>query len=159
MYGPCSMRQSESAMVNMLQVDTFLQQLQVNRFNGRLYSADGDKLFTTSECITRAHVGDRLNPVIEQQELGNKIMNIVRITIEYAFAVLYNRWKLMSQYEEFKIGIEHPHAKELLLVSYLLSNICVMLQGSQLCGTETFFCNPPSLEEYLELGDEDERIR
>ena len=34
-----------------------------------------------------------------------------------------------------------------------------MLQGSQLCGTETFFCNPPSLEEYLELGDEDELVR
>ena len=153
------MRQSDSAMVNMSQVDTFLQELQVNRFNGRLYSAYGDKLFTTSECITRAHVGDQLNHVTEQQELENKIMNSVRVTIEHAFAVLCNRWKLMSQYEEFKMGVEHPHAKELLVVSYLLSNICVTLQGSQVCGTGTFFCNPPSLEEYLDLSDEDELIR
>ena len=149
------MRQSDSAMVNMSQVDTFLQELQVNRFIGRTYSPYGDKIFTTSECITRAHVGNRFNPVTDQQELENKIMNAVRITIEHAFAVLCNRWKLMSQYEEFKMGVEHPHAKELLVVSYLLSNICVTLQGSQVCGTGTFFCNPPSLEEYLELGDED----
>ena len=106
----------------------------------------------------RAHVSDRLNPITEQQELENRIMNAVRITIEHAFAVLGNRWKLMSQYDEFKMNVEHPHAKELLVVAYLLSNICVTLQGSQVCGAGTFFCNPPSLEEYLELGDEDDDV-
>ena len=107
-------------------------------------------------CITRAHVGDHLNPVTDQQELENRIMNAIRITIEHAFAVLCNRWKIMTQFDAFKLGIEHPHAKELLVVCYLLSNICVTLQGSQVSGTGTFFCNPPSLEEYLDLGDEDD---
>ena len=158
MYGPCSMRQSDSALVNMSGVDQYLQELQENLFNGRIYSAYGDKLFNTSVCITRAHVGDRLNPLTEQQELENRIMNALRITIEHAFAVLGNRWKLMSQYDEFKMNVEHPHAKELLVVAYLLSNICVTLQGSQVCGAGTFFCNPPSLEEYLELGDEDDDV-
>ena len=152
------MRQSDSAMVAMSRVDIFLQELQVNCFSGQTYSAYGEKLFTTSECITRAHVGNRFNPVTYQQELGNKIMNAVQITIEHAFSVLCNCWKLMPQYEEFKMGVEHPHTKELLVVSYLLSNICVMLQGSQVCGTGTFFCNPLSLEEYLDLGDEDELV-
>lgn len=91
------------------------------------------------------HVGDAQNPLTPLQELQNKIMNAVRITIEHAFAVLCNRWKIMTHCNEFKFGVEHPHAKELLVVSYLLSNICVTLQGSQVSGTGTFFCNPPSL--------------
>ena len=152
------MRQSDSSLVNMSAVDQYLQDLQQNVFNGRLYTAYGDKIFNTSVCITRAHVGDRLNPMTDQQELENRIMNAVRITIEHAFAVLCNRWKIMTQYDAFKLDIEHPHAKELLVVSYLLSNVCVTLQGSQVCGTGTFSCNPPSLEEYLELGDEDDEI-
>ena len=60
----------------------------------------------------------------------------------------------MSKHEEYKLGQENPHAKELLAFAYLLSNICVTLQGSQVSGVGSFFCVPPSLEEYLELGDE-----
>ena len=61
----------------------------------------------------------------------------------------------MSQFEEFKMGQEYPHAIEMLVVAYLISNICVTLQGSQVGGAGTFFCAAPSLEEYLELGDEE----
>ena len=53
-----------------------------------------------------------------------------------------------------KLGQDHRHAKELLVVVYILSNICVTLQGSQVRGASTFFCTPPSLEEYLESGDQ-----
>ena len=62
----------------------------------------------------------------------------------------------MAECAEFKMGQANPHAKELLAVAYLLSNLCVVLQGSQVAGAGTFFCVPPSLEEYLELGDEEE---
>ena len=116
--------------------------------NSCIYFAYGDKLSTTSQCIVRAHQGDELNPLSRNQEIENRVMNAVRITIEHAFAVLCNRWKIMSRFKEFKLGQEHPHAKEMLVVAYLLSNICVCLQGSQVCGTGTFFCNTPSLEEY-----------
>ena len=45
-YGPCSMRRSDSSMVNMSQVDNFLYQLQANRFpDDKKYTAYGDKLF------------------------------------------------------------------------------------------------------------------
>ena len=53
------------------------------------------------------------------------------------------------------MGQEYPHAIEMLVVAYLISNICVTLQGSQVGGAGTFFCAAPSLEEYLELGDEE----
>ena len=157
MYGPCSMRQSDSALVLMSDVDQFLVDIQTNRFPfDQLYAAYGDKLFRLSRCIIRAHKGDVLNPITRQQEMENSILNGIRITIEHCFAVLCNRWRIMNRYEEFKLGQENPHAKELLSVAYLLSNICVTLQGSQVTGSGTFFCVPPSLEEYLDQGDEDD---
>ena len=150
------MRQSDRALVNLSDVEAFLQQLQQDHdaLNGRFYCAYGDKLFTTGDCIIRAHVGDDINPLTEIEELENRVMNAIRISIEHAFAVLCNRWKIMTHYDEFKLGLECPHSKELLVVAYLLSNICVTLQGSQVCGAGSFFCQTPSLEEYLELGDE-----
>jgi len=81
-------------------------------------------------------------------------MNSVRITIEHAFSVLCNRWKIMGHFEKIKMGQEHPHTVEILAVSYLLPNISVTLQESQARGKGTFSCTSPSLEEYLELGDE-----
>ena len=60
----------------------------------------------------------------------------------------------MNQYEEFKLGQLNPHAKELLSLVYLLSNMCVTLQGSQVAREWNIFCVPPSLEEYLDQGDE-----
>ena len=113
--------------------------------NQLIYAAYGDKLFTLSQCIIRAHQGDRLNPLTRQQELENECMNAVRITIEHAFAVLCNRWEICTQFSEFKMGQEHPHAKEMLVVAYLLSNICVTLQGSQVGGLEHFFVMRPVL--------------
>ena len=60
----------------------------------------------------------------------------------------------MTQHNDFKLGQVHPHAKEMLAISYLLSIICVTLQGSQVGGGGNFFCVAPTLEEYLEQGDE-----
>ena len=151
MYRACSMRKSDRSMVNLSHVDQFLQDLQEET---PLHVAYGDKLFTTSQCIDHTHVGDNINLLTERQKIESSIMNVVPISIKHAFVVLCNRWKIMTQYQEFKLGIEHPHAKELLMVSYLLSNICVTLQGSQVCGAGTFLCLPPSLEEYLKLDDE-----
>ena len=156
MYGPCSMRRSDRSMVNMSEVDTFLFELQrAYNINGNVYCAYGDKLFTASCCICRAHQGDQINPLFEHQSLENRIMNKVRVTIEHAFATLCNRWHIMSRFEEFKMGQEHPHVLEMLVVAYLLSDIYATLQRMQVGGSGTFFCAAPSLEEYLELGDED----
>ena len=47
----------------------------------------------------------------------------------YKFVVLCNHWKIMTVYNEYEMGQEHPHAKELLVVSYLLPNMCKPLQG------------------------------
>ena len=149
------MRRLDRSMVNMPNIDQFLFDIQNNGgVDGRIYSAYRDKLFSLTRYITRAHYGDLANPLTRLEELENNIMNAVRIPIEHAFTVVCNRQRICSEYNEMKLGQEHPHAKKLLVVAYLLSNICVTLQGSQVGGASTFFCTPPSLEEYLDLGDE-----
>ena len=154
-YGPCSMRRSDKSMMNMSQLDTFLWNLQVNNNPyATIYKIYGDRLFSLGACVVRAHKGDRLNPLTRQEELENSGMNSIRVTIENDFALMCNKWKICSQSQEFKLGQEHPHAKEQLAVCYLMANICVCLQGSQVGGIGTFFCPPPSLEEYMALGDE-----
>ena len=58
MYGPWSMRRSDSSLVNLSAVNDFLVKIQENQHdqNGRLFASYGNKLFTTSCCIIRAHV-------------------------------------------------------------------------------------------------------
>ena len=155
-YGPCSMRQSDLSLVAMSDIDNFLSDMQHNRFpDGWKYATYGDKLFRLGQCIVRAHEGDEITPLTRQQELENSVMNCIRISSKHDFVVLTNRWKIVTRYEEFKLGQENPHAKELLAIAYFLSNITVVLQGSQVGGMGNFFCVPPTLEEYLDQGDED----
>ena len=110
--------------------------------------------FINSECIRRAHRGDQLNPLPLQLQLENAGMKSARVTIEHGYAECANNFKLCTQFEEFKLFQDRPHASQQLVVCYLLSNILNCLNGSQCSGRDTFFCNSPSLEEYLELGDE-----
>ena len=154
-YGPCSMRRSDRSMVAMSEFNSFFETIQQTYHpGGRLFAAYGDKLFYLLSCVLRAHKGDALNPLTLEEYKENKALNSVRITIEHAFAYACNRWKIMTRWNEFKLGQENPHAVELLSTCYLLSNISVTLQGSQVGGDGSFLCPPPSLEEYLEQGDE-----
>lgn len=52
------------------------------------------------------------------------------------------------------MGQEHPHTNEIIMVSNLLSKICVTLQGSLMGGSRIFLCNTLNLDEYLYLGDD-----
>ena len=77
-YGPCSMRRSDLSMVMMSQIEHFLVDLQTIRFpEERLFAAYGDKLFRLGVCILRAHEGDALNPLSQQQGIENSIMNLI----------------------------------------------------------------------------------
>ena len=71
---------------------------------------EGDKLFTNSRWIIREYIGDIENLLTPKQELEHKIMNAIKISIEHEFAVLCNCWKLMAQFNEFKLSVEHSHA-------------------------------------------------
>ena len=76
-------------------------------------------------------------------------MTAVRVTIENAFAIMANKWSICADFLKFKLGGDNPHALEQLSICYLLTNISVCLHGSQVCSMDTFYCSPPSLEEYL----------
>ena len=154
-YGPCSMRRSDRSMVTMSEFNSFFETIQQTYDpGGKLFASYGDKLFYLMSCVLRAHKGDALNPLTPEEYKENKAMNSVRITIEHAFAFACNIWKIMLRWNEFKMGQENPHAVELLSVCYLLANISVTLNGSQVGGDGSFLCPPPSLEDYLEQGDE-----
>jgi len=155
-YGPCSMRENDRWLANQSNLNNFLLELQNNcaALQGRIYVVYGDNTFINSECIRRAHRGDQLNPLPLQLQLQNAGMKSARVTIEHGYAECANNFKLCTQFEEFKLFQDRPHASQQLVVCYLLSNILNCLNGSQCSGRDTFFCNSPSLEEYLELGDE-----
>ena len=154
-YGPCSMRRSDRSMVTMSEFNSFFETIQQTYDpGGKLFASYGDKLFYLMSCVLRAHKGDALNPLTPEEYKENKAMNSVRITIEHAFAFACNIWKIMLRWNEFKLGQENPHTVELLSVCYLLANISVTLNGSQVGGDGSFLCPPPSLEDYLEQGDE-----
>ncbi len=159
--GPYSIRQNDNAVLNLSGADDFLVNLQVAHNphvggNGNiLYAAYGDKLFNIRQCIISAHRGDELNPLTEQERKENTGFNAIRILIENAFALIANKWRICSQNLEFKLGQKNPHAAAQLAFCYLLSNMSVCFHGSIVGATESFACAPPSIEEYMELGDEE----
>ena len=157
-YGPCSMRENDRWLVNRSRCNGFLMDIQNNTpsLEGRLYAAYGDKLFQNFECIRRAHAGDALNPLPRNLVLENNGMNAVRISIEHGYGEVANSFKICTRFDEQKLHAEQPYAREQLVACYLLSNILNTFNGSQVTGDETYFCNCPSFEEYIELGDEDE---
>ena len=110
-------------MMNMSELDTFLWNLQVNNNPyATIYKTYSDRLFSLGACIVRVHKGDRLNPLTQQEELENSGMNSIRVTIiENNFALMCNKWKICSQFQEFKLGQEHPHTKEQLAVCNLMA--------------------------------------
>ena len=150
-YGPCSMRHTDLSMINMANLDQFLFDMQIMHGDGRVYRSYGDRLFRISQCITRAHEGDLLNPLTDQEHLENSGMKAVRVSIENNFSIVANKWTVCTHFDSFKLGGDNPHAKEQLAICYLLSNISLCLHGGQVGGLNTFLCVPPSLEEYLAI--------
>ena len=138
----------------MSQLDQYLEHMQQNQFlNGRLFAAYADRIFRPGPCICIAHAGDAANPITHQEHLENTGMNAVRETIEHGYGVLTNKFRACSNYNISKLMLDRPHALEQLAACYLLANISACLHGSQVGGMRSL-CMPPSLEDYLQLGDE-----
>ena len=136
-------------------LDSFLEEIQDGYYPGGIkYAAYADRVFRRGVCICSSHKGDIHNPITRIQYLQNTGMNAVRETIEHGYGVLNNKFQACANYNMSKLMQDRPHAKEQLAVCYLLSNISACLHGSQVGGTRSFLCVPPSLETYLELGDE-----
>ena len=157
LFGPCSSRENDRWLANQSGVDNFLFNLQnqhANLLNNRIYCAYGDKTFVNGQCLRRAHQGDGNNPLPLRLRLENDAFKAVRISIEHGFAEVANKFQVCTQYSEFKLMQDRSHAREQLVACFLMSNIYSCLNGSQMCSTDTYFCVAPSLEEYLEIGDE-----
>lgn len=81
-------------------------------------------------------------------------MKAVRISIDPSYGEIANQFKICTQFNEFKLHAEQSYAKEWLVMWYLLIYIHNAFNGSQITSDETCFCNCPSFEEYIELGNE-----
>lgn len=153
-YGPVSMRENDRWLQNQSGVDNFLFELQRNNaalLNGRIYRVYGDNTFINGRCVRCSHRGDALHPLPERLRLENASMKAVRIGIEHAYAEVANCFRICSCPSEFKLMQQNPHAREQLMICYLLSNIYTCLNGSQVSARDFFFCVGPTLEEYLQI--------
>ena len=122
---------------------------------GRLHAACGHNTFVNAECIRRGHVGDELNPLLEDLEMQNRGMKAVRKTIEHGFREQANNFTICNQFNEFKLHQRGtPHATHQLIACFLFTNILNTFNGSQVSARDAFLCNAPSFEENIELGDE-----
>ena len=84
-YGQCAMRNIDKSIINLIQLDQYLVDIQNAYGDGWIRKVYGDRIFNLMETIMRAHVGDMLNPLTEQQTLENSGTKAVRITIENFF--------------------------------------------------------------------------
>ncbi len=160
-FGPCSGRNNDRWMINQADFNNFLHWIQTNTpqirqiLQNRIYKAYGDGIFVNDICVRSPHRGDALNPLPLDLILQNQGMKVVRMSIEHGYSEVGRNFKIIDNYEELKLQQQNPHARELLIVCYLLSNILICFNGSQVSSRDGFNCNTPSVEEYLELGDED----
>ena len=138
--------------MNISDIDQFLFDIQNHHnLNRCLYSVYEDTLFTILRFVCQARVIDISSPLTRDQEVEKEITNAVRIAIEHGFSVLCNRWRIMERYKDFKLSQKNLHEKFMFVVTYLLSNIYVTLQGFQVSDMGTFSLYAPILTEYLDL--------
>ena len=85
------------------------------------------------------------NPVLPEEKLFNESMSSCRVSVEWVFGDVVERFKFTNFGRMQKIGLSAV-AKQ-FFISALLSNARTCLYGST---TSTYFnCDPPTLEEYL----------
>ncbi len=138
-------------MMNDGRVDDFLAHIQAFWYT-YMYKFYGDRLFALGRAITRAHKAQRGVPLTLIQDLENKGMNVCREAIEHSYSDVANKFAICENYRSFKLKENSPHALEQLWLCYFLTNISVCLHGSQVGAARTFGCDPPVLEEYLNLN-------
>lgn len=130
-------------MFRMSNLESYIQQNPVLQGLGVLIY--GDPAYGISDILMSPFKGaDAI--LSEEQRTFNKTMSSVRVSIEWFFGILKNSWAFMDWNKKHKILLS-PVAK-MMNVAVLLTNCrtCI-IGGNQI--SDSFNCQPPTLNEYL----------
>ena len=150
-WGPVSSRRNDLDILNMSGLGAFLQQIQQGTFP-QPYAFYGDGIYSAanSPTIISSHVAAANAPLTPQQQNENRMMKKARISIEWSFGLVKNRFSLADESEHhFKLENDPDHVLAQVRVMHLLSNCSVCLHGCNISSRQTFNCPPPALEAYL----------
>ena len=144
LFGPVEGSRHDSYV---LRISGLLQKLEAHSFNvdGEVLCLYGDPAYPLSPHLQKGF----LNPVNQEEIQYNQAMSSVRVSVEWIFGDVIERFKFTDFKKMMKVGLSAVSKQ--YVVSALLSNMRTCLYGST---TSSFFdCQPPALEEYLQPRD------
>ena len=144
-----SLRVSDCGLQNMSGLDTYLcalfreYDMSIDEAENQFPAVYGDGVFPQLSTIVARYS----HPNIEQARINSR-MSSVRQSIEHIFALHRNTFGLFSIPYRLKLLLNGVHVKKITLVSFFLLNCFT-------CFNETgyFDVRPPTIEEYLPLGE------
>lgn len=129
--------------VRMLVESNLLPILQESlQVEGKTYVIYGDPAYGLRKNIVSPFKGTQLN---DQQQLFNKRMSSVRVSVEWCFGGVFNNWSFVDFKKNLKIYLQ-PNGKY-YIVAVLLQNLLTWYRGN-VCSS-AFSCQPPTAAEYL----------
>ena len=134
-------------MQPLLAESGLLQQMEQNmtKEDGSVYSVYGDSAYPIRAQILMPFLGADLTP---EQQLLNKEMSQVRVTVEWMFGRITNLFSYLDLKKNQKILLQ-PVAKT-YMVAVILTNCHACFYGNQV--SRFFDIQPPSVEVYLQVN-------
>ncbi len=151
-FGPVSARLTDvENVLEMSHLNEFLARIQQGR--AKEYQALGDGVYGGSLRCIRSYFQSRAGqpPLLDEERRCNAAIKKCRQSIEWNYGKVSNDFEICSHPKHNMIGKRNPYAIEQLRVAHLLTNISICLKGDQASGLNMFDCDPPSVEEYLQL--------
>ena len=154
-FGPCSSRRHDLKLLEWSEIDDILRDFQTTFMNltpAEFFSFYGDSAFFGPwACIRSRHQPINFVPLTVREIAENKVMSKVRQTIEHDFGSITQHWKAANEwYNSNKLECSAQEVCAKLRVLHLLQNCLVCCRGASKTST-TFGCNPPNLEDYLNM--------
>lgn len=140
-FGPVEGRRHDATLLSMSGIKTYIRQHELlSELPICIY---GDPAYGIDDLMCAPFKGAHLS---EEEQLFNKTMSSVRVSVEWFFGILKTTWAFIDWNRKHKILLS-PVAK-FVKVAVLLSNCHTCIRGNNL--NSTFFdCPPPTLEQYL----------
>lgn len=144
------MRVSDSGLLNMSNLDTYLTKLfREKRMNmegasNQLPAVYGDGIFPQLSTIVA-----RFSSPLYVQNMINLRMSSVRQSIEHLFAYHKNTFNLFTNPDRFRLLLSGDECSKIMFNSFFLLNCFTCLNETP----NSFNIRPPSLEEYIPLNE------
>lgn len=153
-FGPVSCRRQDvgPGVLRASHLDDFLRLIQQDE--PVQYTAFGDLAYGALwlQCIgTYFEAFGDGTPLTVFEKVCNYEFKRARQRIEFDYGDRNNNNKIMQGKFNFRLGKQHPYAIEQVRVCHLLTNIYNCLHGNKSSSYDCFRCDPPLLEDYLNI--------